>query len=196
MWRSRSRVSSPTGRRSRRLRHARPCTLSDVLPSCRPLPGSSHERRCVIARVAMVGTWRQWWRASEFRHRGCRGTPGLSRSIGEPRCRAGNPAVQMGTGSSSPMGTRRAAHARGFAGSGRQRGTADAKLCRRIALHRMASTRGFAGSASPPRTGCFGQYQGRVVEALMMLDSTHREQLAAHLLALNREDRADRFIGT
>jgi len=34
------------------------------------------------------------------------------------------------------------------------------------------------------------------MELLMMLDSTHREQLTAHLLALNREDRADRFIGT
>ena len=33
------------------------------------------------------------------------------------------------------------------------------------------------------------------MEALIKLDSTHREQLAAHLLALNRDDRADRFIG-
>ena len=33
------------------------------------------------------------------------------------------------------------------------------------------------------------------MEVLIKLDSTHREQLAAHLLALNRDDRADRFIG-
>ena len=33
------------------------------------------------------------------------------------------------------------------------------------------------------------------MEALIKLDSTHREQLAAHLLALNRDDRADRFMG-
>ena len=29
----------------------------------------------------------------------------------------------------------------------------------------------------------------------MLLDSRHREQLTAHLLALNPEDRSDRFIG-
>jgi GNAT superfamily N-acetyltransferase len=34
------------------------------------------------------------------------------------------------------------------------------------------------------------------VEALIKLDSTHRGQLAAHLLALDRDDRANRFLST